>query len=82
MTVSEVRWRSVAAFFAPLLAIEVLAYAAAYWQLGMWKAGKLGGEMTAAILVVLALSAAGPGSSSGSIDGCRSAWAGSGSSAS
>ncbi len=26
----------------------------------MWKAGKLGGEMTAAILVVLALSAAGP----------------------
>ena len=60
MTVSEVRWRSVVAFFAPLLALEGLAYAAAYWQLGMWKAGKLGGEMTAAILVVLALSAAGP----------------------
>ncbi len=60
LTVSEVRWRSVVAFFAPLLALEGLAYGAAYWQLGMWKAGKLGGEMTAAILVVLALSAAGP----------------------
>ena len=60
LTVSQVRWRSVAAFFGPLLLVVFTVYTAAYLHLGVWKANKLGGKTTLAILIVLALSASGP----------------------
>ena len=60
LTVSKVRWRSVAAFFAPLVILECAVYAAGFLTLGLWKAPKLSGVTTLAILAVLALSAAGP----------------------
>jgi hypothetical protein len=60
LTISEVRWRDVTAFFAPMLFLIFAVYAAAYLRLGIWKSDKLGGKMMLAVMAVLALSAAGP----------------------
>ena len=60
LTVSKVRWRNVVAFFTPLLVIVLGVFAAGYLKLGMWKSSKLNGRTALAILVVLALSSAGP----------------------
>ena len=60
LTISKVRWQSVAAFFAPAVLLVAGAYSAAFLRLGLWKAPKLGGTTTLAILVILALSASGP----------------------
>jgi len=60
LTISSVKWRSVLAYFVPLLYVVVGSYAAAYAKLGAWAHSKLSGGTTLAILFVLALSAAGP----------------------
>lgn len=60
LTVSAVRWRSVLAFFGPLLFVAAGTYAAAFIHLGLWKSDKLGGTTSAAILVVLVAAAFGP----------------------
>lgn len=60
LTVSEVRLRDVAAYFAPPIVLESAVYGAAFARLGMWQASKLDGSAVLAILVVLAGSAAMP----------------------
>ena len=82
LTLSRVRWRDVAAFFAPLLLLIYTSYSAAYLSLGVWKATKLGGRTTLAILVVLGISAAGAWLVQSSTVWCRFASAVSDSSAS
>ncbi|MBE0417907.1 MAG: hypothetical protein IBX63_09100 [Coriobacteriia bacterium] len=49
-----------AAYFGPLLFVVIGAHVAAYAQLGVWEAQKLDGRLTAAILLVMAASAALP----------------------
>lgn len=60
LTIREVRWRSVAAFFGPLLFIVGVSYSATFVTSGLWTASKLSGRTALLILAVLALSAAGP----------------------
>jgi len=60
LTISKLRWRDAVAFFAPLLFLDLAVYGATYLELGMWKAVKLGGAESLAILVVLVIAAAGP----------------------
>ncbi len=60
LTLSKVRWRTVAAYFAPLLFLVVSANAAAFAQLGVWQSTKLSGRTTLVILGVLAFAAVGP----------------------
>ncbi len=60
LTISHVRWRSVLAYFAPLLFVVGGSYAAAYVELGVWASSKLSGRTTLAILFVLVASAAAP----------------------
>jgi hypothetical protein len=60
LTATKVSWRAVLAFFAPMLLLVGGSYATAYITLGMWKAAKLSGGASLAILAVLALAAAGP----------------------
>jgi hypothetical protein len=60
LTLSKVRWRTVAAYFAPLLFLVISANAAAFAQLGVWQSTKLSGRTTLVILGVLAFAAVGP----------------------
>jgi hypothetical protein len=60
LTLSKVDGRQVAAFFAPLLFVFVVPYAATYLRIGVWVSNKLSGRLSLAILVLLAASAAGP----------------------
>jgi hypothetical protein len=60
LTVSKVEWRSVAAFFGPMLLIVVGTYGAGFVTLGIWSSTKLSGRTAVMILGLLALSAVGP----------------------
>lgn len=60
LTLSRVRGRSVAAYFAPLFVVVFGVFAEGYLKLGMWQDAKLSGKPAAMILAVLAFSVAGP----------------------
>lgn len=60
LTMREVRARRVAAYFAPLMFVVYVVFAAGFFGLGLWQDDKLSGKPALMILGVLALSALGP----------------------